>query len=82
MLDDFLVINNPDDDADRSMAIIAMVFNRLRLPIAPHETVGPTHALEYLGITLDTITMEARLPENKLDKLRSMIKNSSRTQPV
>ena len=73
LLDDFLVINNPDDDADRSMAIITMVFNRLRLPIAPHKTVGPTHALEYLGITLDTISMEARLPENKLDRLRSMI---------
>ena len=73
LLDDFLVINHPNDDADRSMAIITMVFNRLRLPIAPHKTVGPTHALEYLGITLDTIATEARLPENKLDRLRIMI---------
>ena len=58
------------------MAIITMVSNRLRLPIAPHKTVGPTHVLEYLGITLDTITMESRLPENKLDRLRSMIKKN------
>ena len=71
--DDFLVINHPNDDVDRCMAIITMVFNRLHLPIAPHKTVGPRHALEYLGITLDTIAMEARLPVNKLERLRNMI---------
>ena len=73
LLYDFLVINHPHEDADRSMAIITMLFNKLHLPIAPHKTVGPVHELEYLGITLDTIAMEARLPVEKLVRLRNMI---------
>ena len=77
LLDDFLVINHPADDADRSMAVITMVFRRLGLPIAPHKTVGPVHALEYLGITLDTVKMEARLPEDKLVRLRQMVSDFS-----
>ena len=47
LLDDFLVINNPDDDADPSMAIITMVFNRVHLSIAPHKSVELMHGLEY-----------------------------------
>lgn len=73
LLDDFLVIDHPLHEADRSMAILTMLFNKLRLPIAPHKTVGPAHALEYLGIILDTVAMEARLPDNKLVRLRGMV---------
>ena len=65
LLDDFLVINHPADDADRSMAVNTMVSRRRGLPIAPHRSVGPVHAPEYLGIILDTVKMEAMLPEDK-----------------
>ena len=44
-------------------------MNRLRVPITPHKTIGPTLQLQYLGIILDTDKMEAILPEDKLSRI-------------
>ena len=38
----------------------------LRVPIADHKTCDPSTTLEFLGIELDTISMTARLPVEKL----------------
>ena len=49
-----------------------------KLPISSHKTVGPTVQLQYLGINLDTDRMEARLPDDKLSRIITildMIKN-------
>ena len=35
--------------------------------------MGPTNALQFAGITLDTALMEARLPEDKLAKCRTQL---------
>ena len=55
------------------MALLTMLFRRLGIPLAPHKTIGPTCILEYLGIELDTIKMQARLPQNKLERLRVLL---------
>lgn len=55
------------------MALLTMIFNRLNNPIAPHKTVGPTTCLEYLGILLDTVKMEARLPEEKIIRIANIL---------
>jgi hypothetical protein len=73
LLDDFLSIDRPDYDADRTMALLTMIFNKLRVPLSPSKTVGPTQVLEYLGIILDTLRMEARLPIDKLQRLIALI---------
>ena len=44
------------------------VCQRIGIPIANEKTMGPDRALQFAGITLDTELMEARLPEEKLDK--------------
>jgi hypothetical protein len=46
-------------NAERTMAIMTMIFNKLNIPIAAHKTVGPVTCLEYLGIVLDTVKFEA-----------------------
>ena len=53
------------------MARFTLVFNML--PIAPHKTVGPTEQLQYLGIFIDTDRMEARLPDDKLSRIITLI---------
>ena len=73
LLDDYLTIDSPSATAERTMALLTMIFNRLRVPIAPHKTVGPTVQLQYLGIILDTDSMEARLPLDKLTRIREML---------
>lgn len=67
LLHDFLTIDRPLFLADRTMAILTMVFNKLGLPLSDKKTAGPSTVLEYLGVILDSEQMEARLP---LDKLR------------
>ncbi|XP_006824681.2 LOW QUALITY PROTEIN: uncharacterized protein LOC102804035 [Saccoglossus kowalevskii] len=55
------------------MALLTLIFGRLGIPLAPHKTVGPTTTLEFLGIELDTIKMEARLPLVKLNRLLDLL---------
>lgn len=74
LLDDFLAIDGPGTDGDQTMSLILFIFNKLCVPIAPHKTVGPTTELEYLGITLDTNKMEARLPADKLERLMGLVR--------
>ena len=73
MLDAFLAIDQPMCVPERTMAIISLIFNSLKIPLAKHKTVGPVHVLEYLGIILDAIQMEARLPSNKLQRIIDML---------
>ena len=73
LLDDFLAITRPSEDGNRTMALLTMVFNRLRLPIHPRKTLGPVTALEYLGVRLDSVAMTAYLPADKLARIIAMI---------
>lgn len=73
LLDDFLALDAPEADADRTMAILSHVFNILAIPISKKKTVGPVHVLEYLGIVLDSEKMEARLPLDKLSRITQLL---------
>ena len=44
--------------------------------MAPEKTVGPSTTLAFAGIELDTVLMEARLPQEKLDKCRELLQLS------
>ena len=46
LLDDFLTIDPPDYVAERTMALLTLMFNRLGVPLAKHKCVGPTTCLE------------------------------------
>ncbi|CAG2204561.1 unnamed protein product [Mytilus edulis] len=78
LLDDFLTIDPPDADGERTMAIMMMIFKKLNIPIAKHKTIGPVKCLEYLGIILDSEKMKARLPLNKVDRICEFIKKLCR----
>lgn len=73
LLDDFLTIDPPDFEATRTMALIKMILKKLHVDWAPHKTFGPANALEYLGVILDTLAMECRLPEDKLSRVTAMV---------
>ena len=72
-MDDFLTIDPPDFMADRTMALVLMLFKTLNIPIASHKTEGPTTCLEYLGIILDSNKLEARLPLNKVERINEIL---------
>lgn len=74
LLDDFLTVDKPDICiGERTMAVLSLLFGRLRIPLAKHKCVGPTVCLEYLGIVLDSSKMEARLPVDKVQRIIQFI---------
>ena len=75
LLDDFLTIDRPFSLPERTMAILTMVFKKLGLPLSTKKTVGPAHVLEYLGIILDSLRMEARLPMEKVTRMTELIES-------
>lgn len=74
LLDDFLTIQPPGSSGERTMALLTMIFNKLNIPISQKKTVGPVTCLEYLGVILDTTKMEARLPQDKVERIIEFIK--------
>ena len=46
----------------------------LGIPLAPHKSVGPTTCLTFLGIEIDSIAKELRLPHDKLTRLSQLLR--------
>ena len=73
-LDDFIIIASPDSpDCAAFLAILEKVCRVLGIPLAAHKRVGPTTLLVFLGIEIDTITGELRLPADKLERLKTLL---------
>ena len=73
-LDDFAVIGPPDSPiCQRSLDILAKTCDTLGVPLAPEKQDGPNTTLIFLGIEIDTIKQELRLPEEKLHRLLNLI---------
>ena len=68
MLDDFLFIANSFELASEALHHFAVMCRDIGIPIAIEKTMGPAEVLPFLGITLDTVKKEARLPPDKLAK--------------
>ena len=75
VLDDFLFINSSYDLAASDLSNFAFMCKLLGVPIADHKNEGPTRCLTFLGIELDTLTMTAKLPVDKLQKYSANIDN-------
>ena len=73
-LDDFLVVGEPNSERCAvDLQRLLEVFARLRVPVAREKLEGPVTCLVFLGIELDTVRMCLRLPQEKLDDLRTVL---------
>lgn len=72
--DDFLLIGPPGSlDCARALEMVRQVFRRLGIPIALNKLEGPVWCLTFLGIEIDTLAMELRLPAEKLRELKLLV---------
>ena len=74
LLDDFLIVSKSLSSCESNLRAFLQTRDDIGVPMAPEKTVGPSFVLSFAGIELDTIKMEARLPEDKLAKCRSLIR--------
>ena len=73
-LDDFLLVGPADSDHCGSSLMLALeLCDQLGVKVSRKKLEGPTTTLSFLGILLDTVKMEVRLPEDKLARLNSLI---------
>ena len=53
--------------------LMHMACDQMGLPVEPDKDEGPASTLSFLGIELDSVAMEIRLPPEKLTRLREEI---------
>ena len=73
-LDDYLTMGPPDTQVcHQNLRMLIEVCAMLGIPLALNKVEGPSSTLEFLGILLDTVRMEARPPPEKLARIQTSI---------
>ena len=73
VIDDFLILSHSKEKCHQDLMAFIDLCERLGVPLAPSKTVGPSTTIPFLGIILDSVMQEARLPEDKIDKARALL---------
>lgn len=74
-LDDFIIVGLPGSpECQEALDLLERVCRELSIPLAVHKRDGPTTCIVFLGIVIDTITGELRLPTEKLERLKALLR--------
>ena len=75
-LDDFLLVGPAGQDhCQNSVQAMLSLCSNLGVPVAMDKLEGPASTLTFLGITLDTVNQELRLPPEKLKEISQAVTN-------
>ena len=72
-LDDFIVIAHAKVEAQMALNIAIKLLRYLGFYISWAKVTPPSRVCRYLGLEVDSIKMELRLPKDKLEKLKSSV---------
>ena len=73
-LDDFLIAGRPESsNCEQALTNMLQICQHLGFPIAEKKIEGPATTLTFLGILIDTVKLEMRLPEEKLASLKTLL---------
>ena len=70
LLDEFLIIATNEELCKHQLSLFLQLCDYLGISMAPEKTVGSASTIAFAGIELDSVLMEARLPQDKLIKCR------------
>ena len=73
-LDDFFLVEDTKQDCTTAMNALIAILRRLGFHIAYKKLSPPSQSCRFLGIELDSVALEARLPEDKIIKLHKELK--------
>ena len=69
-LDDFLFMAESEKLCQEYLNIFTTICADIGVPLSLSKTTKPSTSTTFLGITLDSVTQEARLPKDKLEQYR------------
>ena len=73
-LDDFIIVSLPaSPQCQQCLDILDRVCRALGVQIAVHKREGPTTCIIFLGIEVDTVAGELRLPVEKMQRLQATL---------
>ena len=73
-LDDFIVIGATLEEATWAQKVVIKVLRYLGFYISWGKVTPPSEVCRYLGLDIDSIKMERRLPKDKQEKLINLLK--------
>lgn len=74
-LDDFVFVADSQAEAERQKQTLVSVFGSLGVPLETSKLEGPSTCLTFLGIEVDTVALQLRLPEKKLERLTTLLQD-------
>ena len=72
-LDDFLFAGESASSCAALLQIFRAVCAQLRVPLAEEKTTGPCQTIIYLGLEIDSVKQQIRVPVHKVQALRVQI---------
>ena len=73
-LDDFILVAPPNSpQCQLNLSTLLQACRELGVPIASQKTDGPATCLVFLGIEVDSMAGELRLPHDKLQRLQTLL---------
>lgn len=83
MLDDFFFIGSKNSNTcNRDLNNFLSLCEKTGIPIKKEKTHPPTTCLIIYGIEVDSISMECRLPEPKLVKIRDQLQRTKKRKKI
>ena len=74
-VDDFVAVGRKGtEECRRAMDVFKETCQRLGMPLDESKEEGPSEVLTFLGLEIDTVRMEVRLPQEKLSQMRALLK--------
>ncbi len=76
LLDDFFTAGPPNESVcEDNLDLMLTLCTLMGVPIKESKTVHATTCIIFLGIILDSVKQEARLPQEKLTRYKAMLHN-------
>lgn len=82
VLDDYLFLEKSVNRCSESLQSFISMCNSIGVPIAADKTDGPHQEIVFLGITVSTLFMEARLPFDKLNRCMVLLSEFKKRKKV
>lgn len=73
-VDDFILVCDTEAECRAQIAIFEQVIAELGLEVAAEKTTGPVQVLTYLGVQLNSLTMEVTIARERCDELAGLIR--------
>ena len=73
-IDDFITVGSPGtDECANNIRIMHLTCSEAGTPVVEEKSEGPATVLPFLGIEIDSVAMELRLPADKLKQLQQIL---------